>query len=69
MTLAECKDELVKAHRDGDWQLARELSQMREQLKRERFCAHPECGVRINRKARHCSAHANHHPQHKRKLK
>jgi hypothetical protein len=68
MSSAECKAKLVEAHRRGDQEAMRALSQMREKLKRRRYCEHQNCGVRISRNARYCFAHTNRHPQHKRKL-
>ena len=57
MTLAELKTALVKAHRAGDWEQAKHLSQMREKLKRQRAGACKICGVAISREAIHCLLH------------
>ncbi len=46
MTIAENKSKLVEAHRGQDWELAKQLSQERERLKKKKYCT--VCGVRIN---------------------
>ena len=53
-----CVRELAKAHREGDEDAMRKLSQERERLKKElkRYCAYPGCGLPC--KGRHCWMHA-----------
>ncbi len=46
MTLSENKIALVAAHRSGDWETARLLSQARQKLKQVRRCQ--ICGVRLS---------------------
>jgi len=56
-TVDELKPALVKAHREQDWELAKELSQIRERLKKKRHCL--TCGVRVQGASVYCRMHAN----------
>lgn len=66
MTLHEIKSKLVHAHRTGDQEAMRRLSQEKEAVKKERRRALKKChcGVTISRRATTCSVHTNrnHYP-------
>lgn len=46
-SLVQLKQELIQAHRDNNWELAVELSQLRQRLKLRAKCV--DCGVPINK--------------------
>lgn len=54
---ARCREMLIAAHRAGDQEAMRKLSQIKERLKQRRYCPHPNCGVRISATAKSCAAH------------
>ena len=66
MTLTEVKAALIAAHRAKDWEKAKKLSQLKQKLKKRRYCK--ICGVRINSARilndgnilapKHCQMHA-----------
>ena len=57
MTLTLNKQALVDAHRRGDWDAAKALSQERERLKRKRVCRCLKCGVAIQKGGNYCMMH------------
>lgn len=52
MSLERNKALLVEAHRNGDWESAKRLSQEREALKRKRMNRCIDCGTPIGKKSR-----------------
>lgn len=59
------KQRLVAAHRAGDWELAKRLSQEKEKAKKKRSCA--ICGIRIKHGI-HCYMHSIKHRYYSRAL-
>lgn len=69
MLLAELEEnrkqvviQLAIAHKNGDWEKARELSQVKEQIKKQikrapRYCK--ACGVRVTKLASYCQTHSH----------
>ena len=68
MTPSEVKSALVTAHREENWEVAKELSQLRQKLKKKRYCIEPGCAVRICSGDR-CRMHEKRHRFYSKKLK
>jgi len=56
-TFGEIKSALVVAHRSGNWEAAKRLSQEKEKLKRRTPSKCEDCGAPITRGAERCQFH------------
>ena len=52
LTLVQIKALLVRAHRAKDWAWAASLSQLKQKIKKKRYC--PDCGTRVSAQATRC---------------
>lgn len=67
-TLASIKRDLIKAHRQGNWEAAKLLSQEKNMAKRKMLSVCLDCGVIIHKNSTRCDMHERIHRNYKKAL-